>query len=526
MTKEVTEQVTNNVDLQIDSFGKRYAFKLLTNISGIIIGLISFLIVPRALGPKYFGDYSFLTNVYTQAINFLDMRASTCLYIKLSQNKEDRNIIPFYSLFVILLIIILLSSTWIITSSKLILNNLMPDQEILYVYMAVVLIIIMFIQEQLAKIMDSYGLTVFCEKKRLYMRIANLILIVVFYYFITLNIKIYFLINMVSWILFIIIILYYLKKIRVIFSPVKDPIVIKEYAKVFSHYCAPLVVYLIIGFFSEYFDRWVLQKYGGSIQQGFYAFAFNISNISMIPVSSIFILFTRELSVSFGKNDIRSLAKLFDAYVPSFYLFVTYLSCFFFFQADNIISVIGGESYKDALPALKILSIYPLVSTYAMLGGSVIYATERTVIFRNLSFIQAPLGALISIILISPIAGMNLGAAGLGIKNLSLEFIAVVIILFINARYLNLSFKKYLFHMIYIPGIIVFIAWISSRIVQFLGFNNIGIIISMLMFGVIYSVILVSIVYYYPSLIFKDRHDMFNVVKLIKKNIGRNEESG
>src|SRR3990172_9994763 len=104
-------------DLQIDSFGKRYAYKLLSNISGIIIGIISFCIVPRALGPKYFGDYSFLTNVYTQVINFLDMRASTCLYVKLSQNKEDRYIIPFYSLFCVLIILILLISTWVITSN-------------------------------------------------------------------------------------------------------------------------------------------------------------------------------------------------------------------------------------------------------------------------------------------------------------------------------------------------------------------------------------------------------------------------
>ena len=515
----------NESDLKIDSFGKRYAYKLLSNISGIIIGIISFFIVPRALGPKYFGDYSFLTNVYTQVINFLDMRASTCLYIKLSQNRDDRNIIPFYSLFGILIITILFISTWMITSNQSILNHLLPDQEVLFVYMAVVLTVIMFIQEQLAKIMDSYGLTIFCEKNRMYIRFVNILLIVVFFYFMTLNIKTYFLLNIVSWVFFILIILYYLKKINVSFSPAMDSIVIKEYSKVFSHYCAPLLAYMVIGFFSEYFDRWILQKYGGSIQQGYYAFAFNISNISMIAVSSIFILFTRELSVSFGKKDIRSIGKLFDAYVPSLYLFVAYFSCFLYFQADNIISMLGGESYKSASSALKILSIYPMVSTYSMMSGSIIYATERTVIFRNLSFILAPLGALASIILISPIAGMNLGAVGLGIKILSVEFISVVVILFINARYLNLSFKKYLFHLIYIPIILLLIAWLSSGIVGLFDFMKFGILLSIMMFGLIYSVMSVSIVYCCPSLIFRERHEFFNIVKLIKRNIGNNVES-
>jgi O-antigen/teichoic acid export membrane protein len=186
----------------------------------------------------------------------------------------------------------------------------------------------------------------------------------------------------------------------------------------------------------------------------------------------------------------------------------------------------GGESYKSASSALKILSVYPLVSTYSMMSGSIIYATERTVIFRNLSFILAPLGALTSIILISPIAGLNLGAAGLGIKILSFEFISVIIILFINARYLNLSFRKYFYHILYIPVIFLFIAVVSSGILRLFDFINLGILLSILAFGVIYSAMSVSLVYCYPSLMFRDRHDMFNIFKLIKSNIGSNGESG
>jgi O-antigen/teichoic acid export membrane protein len=187
--------------------------------------------------------------------------------------------------------------------------------------------------------------------------------------------------------------------------------------------------------------------------------------------------------------------------------------------------MLGGESYKSASSAMKILSLYPLVSTYSMMCGSIIYATERTKIFRNLSVILSPLGALTSILLISPIAGVNMGAAGLGIKNLSFEFISVVIILFINARYLKISFRKYFYHIIYIPVIFLFIAVVSSGIVGLFGFMNYGILLSILLFGTIYSIMSVSILYCYPALIFRDRHDMFNILKLIKKNIGSNGAS-
>jgi len=496
-----------------DSFIKRYAMKVATTILGMFFSIILAGVVPRSLGAKNFGDFSFLTNIFSQVINFLDMRTSTCLYVKLSQDQKDLQIIKFYSLFSIIIIITMFIGTWIITTNQTLLDNLLPAQQTRYIYIAVIFAAMAFIQQQFVKIMDSLGQTVFSEKINLFLRLLSVLLVIVFFKFNVLDISLYFYINILTSLLFVLIVFFVLKK-KISFFPTTDLIIIRSYAKVFYSYCAPLFVYMIIGFASGYFDRWILQKYGGSIQQGFYAFAFGISNMSMFIVSTIFLLFTREISVSVGQNDIKAVAKLFDAYVPTLYVIVSFFSCFLFFQADNVITLLGGEKYNGASLALKVLSMYPLVSTYSMMSGSVIYATERTVILRNIYFVLAPLGAFVSAVLISPIAGINLGAVGLGIQNISIELLSVIVILFLNSKYLKISFMKYFFHIIYIPIIFLICASASTYFVSSMGIvMQCGVLMNIISSGIVYSAVFMTVLYFFPKLIFKERHEIIDFVK-------------
>jgi len=508
----------NNLDSKKDSFIKRYVTKIAVNIVGIFFSVILAGVVPRSLGAKNYGDYSFLTNIFSQFVNFLDMRTSTCLYVKLSQEQKNFQIIKFYSFLSVLIIIIMFVGTWIITSNQILLDNLLPFQQARYIYIAVIFAVMTFIQQQFAKIMDALGLTVFSEEINLFLRLSSLLLVIVFFKIKALDLSLYFYINIATSLLFVLIIFFVLRK-KISFFPTTDFIVIKKYAKIFYTYCTPLVVYVVIGFTSEYVDRWILQKYGGSIQQGFYAFAFNISNASMIMVSTIFLLFTREVSASVGQNDIKAIAKLFNTYVPILYVLVSFFSCFLFFHADNVIKLLGGKDYNGASLVLKVLSMYPLVSTFSMMSGSVIYATERTVIFRNISFVLAPIGVFVSAILISPIAGINLGAAGLGIKNISLEFIAIVVILFLNSRYLKISFKKYFFHIIYIPIIALVCAGVSTYFVNMSIASRSNALMSVIASGIIYSAIFMTIIYFYPKLIFKEKYEVIDFLMALRSKL-------
>jgi len=188
-------------------------------------------------------------------------------------------------------------------------------------------------------------------------------------------------------------------------------------------------------------------------------------------------------------------------------------------QADNVVHIFGGVNYTGASLTLKILSLYPLLLTFSALSGSVIYATERTYIFRNLAFILTPIGTLISVLLISPFAGLNFGAVGLCIKHMTIEFISVVIILFLNSRYLKISFKKYFLHLIYVPAIFLVCAGASSSLINLLFVEPIGAALGILIPGIVYSAMFIALIYFYPILIFKERSEVVSSVQILWKKM-------
>ena len=71
------------------TLARRYAFKLLANVASVPVYLVMEAILPRALGPQMYGNFSFATSVFQQLSGFLDMGTSTCFYNALSRRQRE-----------------------------------------------------------------------------------------------------------------------------------------------------------------------------------------------------------------------------------------------------------------------------------------------------------------------------------------------------------------------------------------------------------------------------------------------------
>jgi len=78
------------------TLARRYIFKLVANIASVPVYLAMEAILPRALGPQMYGNYSFATNLFQQLSGFLDMGTSTCFYNSLSRRQSETGLIGFY----------------------------------------------------------------------------------------------------------------------------------------------------------------------------------------------------------------------------------------------------------------------------------------------------------------------------------------------------------------------------------------------------------------------------------------------
>jgi O-antigen/teichoic acid export membrane protein len=504
-----------------DSLKKRYVYKLSTNVIGGFINLFSIAIIPRALGVINFGNFNFITTIITQFINLLEFRTSTCFYTKLAQRPKENKLVLFYS-FLSLLIFLILSFLIIGITFSPIKQFVFQDQSSDIIVYALFFVTLTWILEIFVKIMDAHGETVPLEKMRMLNKVLGGVLLVILYFSNLLNLNNYFYYQ--YFLLFIL--LYYLyrylkRNSYLIFDSSLRKADFISYLKEFYKYSGPLGFYVILQFIHISFDRWILQYYGGSYQQGIYSFSFGITSVCLVFTTTMIPLFTRELSVAAGEQNIKQMASLYRLFVPMLYAITAYFCCFIFVESKSIIEIFGGKEYSNAELTLKILAFYPLVSVYSNLNGSVIYANGRTNFILKLALIFTPISVIAAWFLISnDYLAFNLGANGLALKELILELISVIILIYFNTDFLKLRFRNYLVHMIFsiLPFIIFAYAahfivhWISTG----LEFSSNPIILFFLS-GIVYSLFTLLIVWFYPMVFGLARKDIVAQINTLFK---------
>lgn len=292
------------------------------------------------------------------------------------------------------------------------------------------------------------------------------------------------------------------------------------YAKEFYQYSHPLFVYALVGLFVGILDRWLLQVFSGSVQQGFYGLSYQIGAVCFLFTSAMTPLIIREFSIAFAKQDIHQMAHLFRRYIPLMYGVAAFFSCFIAIQAENVAYIFGGAKFQDAALAIAIMAFYPIHQTYGQLSGSVFYATAQTGLYRNIGVTFMIIGLPITYFLIAPVdmLGLNAGSTGLAIKMILIQFIQVNVQLYFNSRFLKLSFRKYFTHQLVCISSLLLLAFLSLKAVDYLHIPS-NIVIIILLSGIIYSLAVAALTYFVPSLFGLTRKDLSSFFQLLSKGI-------
>ena len=484
-----------------DSLKKRYIYKLFANFFGLGISFITQAIIPRGLGPKAYGDFNFLTNFFSQVVSFLDMGASTAFYTKLSQRPKESSLVSFYLYFAGIISLgmfglVLLS---IATSTY---SKLWPGQDIFYICLAAGWGIIYWLVKVLNSMADAYGVTVSAELARIFQKVLVLILIVSLYVLHQLNLTTFF---SYQYFLFIVLGLFFywiMKKSFLRQNWLLSRGQTRRYFHEFYHYCHPLFTYSLIGLIVGLLDRWLLQIYAGSVQQGFYGLSYQIGSLCFLFTGAMTPLFTRELSIAFSNGDLPRMAELFRRYIPMLYSVAAFFSCFIAVQANKVVYIFGGNKFEGAATAVTIMAFYPLHQTYGQLSGSVFLATGQTHLYRNIGVVLMLLGLPITYFMIVPKEpwGLGMGASGLAIKMVLFNIMYVNVQLYFNSKYLKFSFFKFLVHQIFVIVCLLIIAMIATiagnKVLAIWGSESV--VFSFLLSGVLYTLMVIGLIYFLP----------------------------
>lgn len=216
--------------------------------------------------------------------------------------------------------------------------------------------------------------------------------------------------------------------------------------KMFAAYCLPFIPYGCLSFMHDFGDRFMLQKWGGSVEQSYFAAAMQISGVVLLITTAILRIFWKEIAEANKSGDLDYVRFL---YLKTFRL-VYFAGCSFVGLlvpwTDEIVYLLLGEEYVDGSIALMIMLFYPVHQALGQINAAMYYATENVVPHIAIGSFFMLLGLGASYFALAPqdayIPGMSLGASGLAVKMVLIQVICVNV----SSLFLAYKFKwKYQF---------------------------------------------------------------------------------
>jgi len=493
------------------SLKKRYVAKLATNLIGLAISLVTQALIPRGLGPKAYGDFSFLSDFFRQLMPFFSLSTLTGFYTKVSQRQDDKGLISFYFQFSAL---VSFAVFLFVMASQLtgLANFFWVDQQIIYVYMASVWAMLTWFVQILGNIGDAFAVTVSAEIAKIIQKLISLALVAFLFVSGWMNLHTFFLYHYSILIFLAVSLLWVVSQGRKKFFSNwgLSRLQVKQYAGELYEYSHPLFFYGLVGMVVSILDRWMLQRYSGSVQQGFFGLSSQIGMVCFLFTSAMTSLITREFSISYANGDKAGMAKLFRRYIPLLYGVAAYFGCFACIHAKAITYIFGGNQFAGAALPVAVMSLYPIHQTYGQLSGSVFYATGQTKLYRNIGMIFCLISVPLTFFLIAPKQsfGLDAGALGLALKFLIANFIVVNVQLWFNAKYLNLVFWKYFVHQFLCAGCLLFLGFLSDYAASLIPFLRERMIGSLLFSGMLYTLCVTALIIAVPCVFGLYRQDM------------------
>ncbi|MDR2695298.1 MAG: oligosaccharide flippase family protein [Deltaproteobacteria bacterium] len=501
------------------SLAKRYTFKLLANCATIPVYLVMEAILPRALGPKAYGEFSFATNLFQQCMGFLDMGSSTCLYAALSRRQRELGLLSFYGrvCLVVLALCMLLSlallqpafGAWI-----------MPQVPLWMAPLAALWAFLTWFGRVVRSVNDAFGATVPSELARAAISLGGMFLLAALFWADALTIASLF---VQQYIVLTALILGFWHVVRQNHKHIPWTLAAADahaYRAEFFRFSHPLFVQALLSFLFLTGERWLLQWFDGSAEQGFFALSQKVSLACFLFVSAMTPLIMRELSIAWGQRDTALMGRLITRFAPLLYVVAAYFSCFTLMEASFLVHAFGGAQFAQALLPVQIMALYPVHQTYGQLAGSVFQAVGRTAILRNLTFLDCLGGIIVSWFLMAPpeYYGLHLGAAGLAVKTAAMQFVMVNVYFWLVARMLSFSYLRTLLHQIVSLAVLLGLAFVSREATSMLPAGLAEGFVRFLLSGMLYSFLVAVCLLAAPGLAGCSRQDLRDMGGRIWRN--------
>ena len=501
------------------SFQSRMGFSLFANFLKSAITFGSGLFIARGLGPEQYGTMVFLLGTFVALRQLLDMGSSSAFFTFLSQTQRGHRFVGYYfawlgvQFFVVLIAVgLLFPSAWVDLIWK-------GEQRFIVVLAFIAAYSQGVLWSTLLQMGESQRKTRFVQALAVAAASSQFIVLVAINWFHTLTPGLVFTLTTVVWAIAAVIMARNLN-----FDTASDHLISpKVVFSKFWGYCAPLLPYSWMGFAYEFSDRWLLQEYGGGVQQAYFAIAYQFGTVAAIVTTSTLNILWKETSDAHYAKDFKRTIVIYNKLSRFLFFISASIGCFLAFWTEEILLLTLGPDYVGGAMALSIMFMYSMHQSMGAIGSTLALAIEQVTTYVKLGMVFMACSIFCSYFVLANseavVPGLGLGSIGLAGKMFILQVIQVNVLAFYLSRSMSQAFEWRFQPIIFILcGSAGFVSSFMSRLV--LG-ENYHVLFLMALSSIIYLVFMMIVIAKLPGVIGFNNDTILKFMTLLKANFTR-----
>ena len=483
-----------------------------------VIGLAASLLIAQGLNPSGYGDLMFLLGSFVATRSLLDMGTSSAFYTFLSRHAQERQFyLSYFAWLALQFTITLLVVALIMPSSLVDRVWLGHNREIV-----VVAFLATFMQQQVWQTAGQIGESL---RKTVKLQLLNLGVAITYLAMLSLLLLIGEL--SIENILFLMIAQYavatllayqFLKEDKA--GSVGENTSLRQMVLEYWTYCKPLIILSLFSFLYDFADKWMLQKFGGATQQGYFQISNQISAISLLATASILSIFWKEVSNALARHDHIRVEMLTRKISRGLVMLSAIFSGLLLPWSEQIVNIFLGPAYAQAWPVLAIMLLYPIFQSMGQISGTMFLAGGHTKKYMLVNMGNMLASFALSYLLLAPptgvlVPGLGMGAMGIATKMVLLAMIFANIQVWVVARFSGWKFD-WVYQIVGIPlmlGLGYLIKMLTGLLWNLEGIGKMQLIVPVIFSGCTYAVLVVLSIWLFPWLLGIKKEEIKNLFK-------------
>jgi O-antigen/teichoic acid export membrane protein len=481
-----------------DSILRRSLISAQANVAKAVLSFATGILLARGLGPEQYGVFAFLLASFTALRAVLDMGSSSAFFSFISKRNRSRSFIAYYLLWVLIQFLLPLFFIVLIAPDEWV-KSIWEGEEKSRVIVAFVAV---FLQQQMwsivAQIGESQRLTVKVQLLNISIACFHLTVVGVLYWVEGLTIeRVYYFISLEI----VVATLVALKVFPLVYSDElsKPSAMLREYWV----FCYPLIPYAWLGMVIGFADTWLLQHFGGAVEQAYYSVAAQFASISLIATTSVLRILWKEVAEANERGDKTHVQRIYERANRILFVLGASISGMLIPWTEEIIQLVLGNSYLEGAFVMALMFLYPIHQSLGQINGTMFFALELTRPYVLIGMVSMLISGIAVYFIIAPptalLPGLGLASTGLALKMVVLQFLGVNFSIWWLSK--NQGWKFYFVYQLVLVGLFLLLGFAAYYLVNFILDESVFVILRGGLAGMVYLFICALLLYRFPQFV-------------------------